>query len=351
LAHRRLNATALARAVILLGTIVLAGCNAPHSEETQKDDDATPDVASVAPVKTVALVASTEPVKLEGIATVLNTDTLLQLDADIRSATVAANFSHGQLERFKASTMLSRQMIETAVRQEGIDASVLNLVLTRLQQTWGDKAPFLNADARQALIADIARGSRALVRLDFPDSARGALRNVRVVPLRGGAETKVDTVWPAPSGNLAMPGVSFFGLSEAGPGLRAGDRARVVADSPEASDGVIIPSAALVVYEGKSWCYVETERNKFERTLVSLDAPVGDGFLVRSGFAPGTRVVVKGASVLLAREAAPGSLDDDDDGGGGGGGGSQAPAKDAGKKASGPAPIAQNHTGPRSDAD
>jgi hypothetical protein len=286
-------------------------------------------------------------VKLEGIATVLNPDTLLQLDADIRSATVALNFSRGQLERFKASTMLSKQMVETAVRQEGIDASVLNLRLTRLQQTWGDEAPFLNADARKSLMTDIAKGSRSLLRLDFLDSVKSTPRNIRVIPLRGGAETNADRVWQAPTGNPAMPGVSYLGLIQAGPGLRAGDRARVVADNPDAADGVIIPSGALVVYEGKSWCYVETERNKYERKVVSLDAPVGDGFLVRSGFEPGMRVVVKGASVLLAREAIPGNLDDDDDAGGE----SQPPAKDINKKAIGTAPIAQNHTSPRSDPD
>ena len=119
--------------------------------------------------------------------------------------------------------------------------------------------------------------------------------------------------WAAPSGNVAMPGVSFFGLIDAGPGLRAGDRARVIAYNPVRLTGVIIPSAAVIVYGSKSWCYVETGPKKYERRLVSLDSPVDDGFLVTNGFDPGTHVVVKGASVLLAREANPASLDDDDD--------------------------------------
>jgi hypothetical protein len=112
-----------------------------------------------------------------------------------------------------------------------------------------------------------------------------------------------------------MPGVSFFGLIPAGPGLRAGDRARVVADNQQQHPGVVIPNAAIVVYASKSWCYVESGPHKYERKLVSLEAPVEDGFLVHSGFAPGDHVVVRGASTLLAREAEPGSLDDDDDDG------------------------------------
>lgn len=330
-------------AVLASGVLFLAGCNAPHSEESEQRNN-VPDVVPP-PVHTITLTASNEPVKLEGIATVLNPDALLQLDADIRSATVAANFSHGQLERFKASTMLSRQTVETAIRQEGIDASQLKLLLTRLQQSWGDKAPFLNADARQTLMTDIASGSRAVLRLDFSDMAADVPQNVRVVPLRGGSETKVDTLWAAPSGNLAMPGVSFFGLINAGPGLRAGDRARVIADSPERLTGVVIPSAALVVYGSKSWCYVETEPRKYERKLVSLEAPVDDGFFVKSGFDPGTHVVVKGASVLLAREAAPGSFDDDDDAG------PEAPATAGTIKSPAASAVAQGHPTPTGDPD
>ena len=267
---------AIIRTLLMVGSVAfLAGCNAPHSEEAEERNN-VPDVAPP-PVHTIVLAASNEPVKLEGIGMVLNPDALLQLDADIRSATVAANFSHGQLERFKASTMLSRQTLENAVRQEGIDASQLKLLLTRLQQSWGDKAPFLNADARQSIDG---RYRKRLARCASSRFLRhgGGVRNVRVVPLRGGSETKVDVLWAAPSGNLAMPGVSFFGLINAGPGLRAGDRARVIADSPERLTGVVIPSAALVVFGSKSWCYVETEPRKYERKLVSLEAPVTMAF-------------------------------------------------------------------------
>jgi hypothetical protein len=336
---RLLNAGSATRLAALIGALCLAGCGAPHSQEAEKRD-ASPEVPPV--IRTVALSASQEAMKLEGVATILNPDALLQLDADIRSATVAADFSRGQLDRFRQSTLLSRQMVENAVKQEGIDASQLKLLQARLQQTWGDEAPFLSVDARQKLIGDIGSGTRAIVRFDFSDLAEGRPSNVRVMPLRGGAETKVETIWPAPSGNLAMPGVSFFGLIPAGPGLRAGDRARLIADNPETHPGVVIPNAAIVVYASQSWCYVETGPKKYERKIVSLESPVDDGYLVRDGFAPGTRVVVSGASVLLAREAQPGSLDDDDDGGGG-----AAAAPEASKSAA-PAAIATDHTATRS---
>jgi hypothetical protein len=296
-----------------MSAVVLTGCNAPHSQEAE-----APERAPDPPVQTVELAPAREAVKLQGVATILNPDTLVQLDADIRTAKVAANFSRDQLARFRLSTMLSRQTLDNAERQAGIDASQLKLLETRLKQTWGDEAPFLNTDARQNLIAEISSGARAIVRFDFPDMTDGRPRNVGVIPLRGGSVTAVETLWPAPSGNLAMPGVSYFGLIPAGPGLRAGDRARLVADTPETHVGVLIPDSAIVVYASQSWCYIETDdkkdEKKYERKPVTLDYPVNGGYLVRTGFEPGMHVVVRGASVLLSREAEPGDDGDDDDG-------------------------------------
>ena len=287
------------RLAALICVVFLIGCNAPHSPEPVKHERAEPPLV----IRTVELAESHAAVRVEGVATILNPDTLLQLDADIRSATVAADFSRRQLDRFNLSTYLPRQTVESATRQAGIDASQLKLLQERLRQTWGDQAPFLSADARQKLIAEIAGGSKAIVRLDFPDLTAGQPRNVRVIPLRGRVETDVDMIWPTPSGNLAMPGVSYFGLIPARPGLKAGDRARSIADYPNTHPGVVIPNSAIVVFASQSWCYVETGAKKYERKPVSLDLPVDGGYLVTTGFKPGTRVVVRGASVLLSREA------------------------------------------------
>lgn len=308
-----MTAAAMARIAAIIGAVALAGCEAPHSQEAAEQEQPQ-DLSRI--VKTVELTSSHEAEKLEGVATILNPDPLLQLDGDIRSAEVAEDFSSGQLVRFRRATMLSQQMVAKAEQQAALDAAHLKLLERRLRQTWGDSAPFLDAAARQKLIADISAGKAAIVRFDFPNLTGGTPRNVRVVPLHGGSETAVETLWPAPTGNLAMPGVSFFGIIPAGPGLRAGDRARLIADNPESHPGVVIPNSAIVVYASQSWCYVETGKGKYERMPVILDYPVDGGYLARTGFEPGMRVVVRGASVLLSREAEPGDYDDDDDGGG-----------------------------------
>lgn len=296
----------------LAGAFLLGGCDAPGSEQADNDDQ-----MSVPPavVQTVELTAAEAARSIDGIAMILNPDPLLQLDADLRAATLAADFSRGQLARFRASTSLSRQTIETAERQAGIEASQQKLLETRLKQTWGDDAPFLDKAARQKLVTELSEGTQALVRMDFPDFNGERPQNVRIVPLAGGTEVPVRPLWIASSGNLSMPGVSYFGLIAAGPGLRPGDRARILAENSASTSGIVIPDSAIIVYAGQSWCYVETEPKKYERRVVSLDFPVDNGYLVKTGFEAGSRVVVRGASVLLSREAEPGDYDDDDDDG------------------------------------
>jgi hypothetical protein len=230
---------------------------------------------------------------------------------------IASEFSRAQLGRadtlLKTSVSVSKQTYENAERQSESDATHLRLLESRLRQVWGDEAPFLTTESRRQLVGDLAAGTRVLVRMDFPDSYSAPPRNLRVAPLSGGAETPVDTVWVAPAGNQSMPGVSYFGLVPAGPGLRHGDRARVAADAASEHAGLVIPSSAIVVYESEAWCYVETEPQKFERRPVALDYPVDDGYLGTAGFEPGTKIVVRGASTLLSREVAPNFEGEDDD--------------------------------------
>lgn len=296
--------------ICIVAASMLSVCEAAAAE----DDPVLEAEAPRAIVKTVALEPATLAQKVEGFATILNPDPLIALDAEIRNADIAVEFSKRQYARFSTTPTLPKLTVEDAERKLSTDTTLISLLDHRLRHTWGEAAPFLKPDQRQALLAELAGGTRALVRMDFPVSMRDTPANVRITALGGGAEIPVDTLWVAPSGNQAMPGMSYFGLIPAGPGLRSGDRAKIVAET-ETRSGVVIPSASIIVSESQSWCYVEIGPQSFERKPVSLAFPVADGYLAETGFEPGTKVVVNGASTLLSRESEPAYGDDDDDGG------------------------------------
>lgn len=282
-------------------------------------DEAAPESVEPPPavVKTVALEKAELSQVVSGIATILSPDTLIALDAEIRAADIAATFSERELARYKSTKSLSLHIVEGAQREAETAAAKLAALKLQLKQTWGETSPFIKDESRHTHVQSLSAGKTVLARLDFPAPQATEPRNIRVAPLSGGGEVPVNTLWAAPSGSAAMPGISYFGMIEPGPGLRHQDRARAVGNSGVAQTGVVIPEAALVVYGGETWCYVETAPQTFERRKVPLTMPVPAGYLVEAGFDPGTKVVVRGASTLLSREAEPGDDGDGDDDGGG----------------------------------
>jgi len=297
------------RAALIL-VLALGACDEPRSEAYTPEQE----ISAFKPVA-VALEPAEAAQKIDGIATLVSPDALTQLNAEIRAAEIAFAFSQRTVERFKGTSSLGEHRLDNAERQAATDATQVALLELKLRNAWGETAPFLAATNRQRLVDELSSGKTTLVRVDFPRSVERDPKNVRIAPLGGGEKTALTDVWPAPSGNLAMPGTSFFGIMPTGPGLRPGDRAKVTAERNTPTSGVIVPAAAVVVHAGESWCYVEKTPGEFERTRISLSMPVAEGYLTDE-FTPGTRVVVQGASALLSREAEPGSFDDDDDDGG-----------------------------------
>jgi hypothetical protein len=66
--------------------------------------------------------------------------------------------------------------------------------------------------------------------------------------------------------------------------------------------GVLIPSRAILRFQGQTWVYVQAAANEFVRSAVTLDHPAPGGWLAQSGFQPNQQVVVSGAQILLSEE-------------------------------------------------
>lgn len=298
----------MSRKLWLALVLALGACDEPRSDAHTADRE-----TNYKPVATVLKPADIAQ-KVDGIATLVNPDQLAQINADLKAAEITSKFSKRAFKRYQTTKSLPEHFVDTAERQSATDATQLALLELKLRNAWGDTAPFLDAEKRQQLVDELSSGKTTLVRIDFPTSVEREPKNVRVKPLGGGEESSVGTVWAAPSGSLAMPGTSFFGLMSTGPGLRPGDRAKVTAEASAPLSGVVVPASAVVVYQGASWCYVEDDPGEFERKAISLAHPVETGYLV-DDFTAGTKVVTRGASVLLSREAEPAIGADDDDGG------------------------------------
>jgi hypothetical protein len=211
------------------------------------------------------------------------------------------------------SGAISADAVENATRQVASDNAALELAQRRLATVVGEGLPGGIAMATP-LLQDLASGKVKLLHVTFP---LGVVRGVAPASVRaarldtaqpGGAQPShfwsVHQIWSAPA-DPGLPGRSFFGalkMSDAG----EGERLLVWAPGPQAAQrGVTIPAAAVVISDGRYWCYVEEKPGHYVRREVATDRPVGAAYFVTQGIAAGDKVVTAQAGLLLARETNP----------------------------------------------
>ena len=233
---------------------------------------------------------------------------LAQLDADIQSAEAAAGASAAEAARARAlngaDQAVSTKVFEAAQAQARADAAKLALLRRRIALEWGAGVARLTAAQRGALIADVAAGRAAIVRIDTA-SGRG-LASLRGMTLDLGelGSVRATVLGPARAADpkLLSPGV-IAKASGANVGvLGAGLSIPVTLTVSGPVRGVIAPRAALLRSGGKTWVYVRTAGESFQRMPVEGGRLDAAGLFVPAGFRPGQQVVTTGAAALFAAE-------------------------------------------------
>ena len=75
----------------------------------------------------------------------------------------------------------------------------------------------------------------------------------------------------------------------------------VIAESAKKLDGVEIPADSVVRYAGKSWIYLQTQSDEFERRNISENFPTSAGFFTTE-LIKDASIVTEGAQTLLSEE-------------------------------------------------
>jgi len=250
-----------------------------------------------------------------GFARVLDPVPLAQLQADLAAAETAAAASAAEAKRTQAlyadDATMSRRAAEAARAQASADTSKLALLRQRLALEWGPALSRLSSAQRGRLIAALASGSAALVRVDAPNGA--GLQGLRSAELDlGPAGTATALVLgPARIGDVGLrsPGViarvSGPNVSYLSSGLT------VPARIPGAGGGAgfLVPATAVLRVDGGSWVYVR-ERGGFIRRRLGGLAAGAAGLVATSGLQAGDQLVARGASKLYAAEQGGGPEED-----------------------------------------
>lgn len=305
--------------LLALIALLICGATAAQSPGQPGDIIVTLEAAdqSRLGVGTTRLESAQAPDSIDAIGHVLDIGALAQLDAEIETAAAMAAASASDAERLAVLAAddqnVSRHAVEVARAQSAGDAARLRLARQRVALEWGPGLAALDTQQRRQLIAQIAAGHAALLRVDplQPGSTAGAAVRLRPDPSLPAIVS--ENLGPAA---LTDPQMQSNGLLVTVQGedmtqLRPGRVLAAEIDSGRSQTGVMLPRSALVRIDGASWVYLRRSADTFARREVVGARMHNDGWFVSADFAPGDDIVDAGAGSLLAVERSGEAVDDD----------------------------------------
>jgi hypothetical protein len=180
------------------------------------------------------------------------------------------------------------------------------LLRNRLGLEWSPALLRLSDAQRSRLVADIAAGRAALVRIDST-SGLAPTRGTAVIDLGQGRVAEAVILGPTRSGDPRLQSTGLLALVRGPLALQLGTGTVAPAQLAEGAQasGVVIPRSALMRTGGETFAYVRSGAGGFERRQVIGPVADPEGLFVATGFKPGEAVVTAGAAKIFAAEAGP----------------------------------------------
>lgn len=287
---------------------------APTSSERDGDVRIEPAEQKRIGLTVAPVVATTAPAITRGFARGLDTATLASIEADIISARAAASASQAEAARLtllaSQDQSASAKAVQAARAQAAGDVARVDLAVRRIGLEYGPGLARLSPAARRALIADIAAGRAALVRIDVPGASLAELSLVR---LDGGGGS-IRVIGPAAAADARLQSAGVLGILS-GPVASSATNGRILGVTIErggAENGMVVPRDAVLRWRGGLWVYRQDGPETFKRVELVSARSVAEGWFVPSGLAPGNRVAVGAAGTLLAIDRGGGAAADTD---------------------------------------
>jgi hypothetical protein len=249
--------------------------------------------------------ATVEPVE-KGYGKVYDPASLAALLSESASARAALDASTREVKRLRLlhgqEQNISTRVLEAAEATRRRDEIAYNAVQLRLLTEWGQ--PVLSRGDLSGLVRSLASRRAALVRIDLPLGVALQVKptGARIAPLSDEAHpVEARYLGPVTRADSQTQGQGFLFLLKAPlpPGTAVVGWLQV---GGERQSGVLLPRQAVLRYQGGAAVFRQTGKESFERTAVTLDRPLPDGWFVRAGLTAGTEVVVVAAQELLSEE-------------------------------------------------
>lgn len=325
-----LGAAAMGAALTATGLVGLGGRTAGGADEAQAAQAAPADGPTLvdgniqldakdlahAALRTETVAAGSTPNLIKGFARVMDLSALAAIDADRATARASLGASQAEAARLAAlaaeDQSASRQAVEAARAKAAADATQVRLADRRVGLEFGPGVARMGAGAQAALVADAGMGRAALLRIDIAGPPLAAGTPVLVSDGPSSATVRVIGAAAVADAQLQNPSVLAVLHGPLAAAAMAGRLLTAAVADRGAVQGVIVPRAAMVRWQGQLWAYRVLGKGKFRRIAMADAQPVAQGWLVPHALAPGETVVTDGATTLLAIELGGSETQEDD---------------------------------------
>lgn len=262
-------------------------------------------------LRTEKLARVTERLRVKAYGFVTDPAPLAALNGSLSSARAALDAASAEYRRssrlYHERNNASLRAMQSAQAVYLSDQARVQAIELRMRGAWGPEIAEMSPSARARLIDDLIARRIAIARVTVPTGAHLiATPHAAIVRLLGHERDPIPAraVFVAPAVNQAMQGQAFLiEIASAGFPLRPGTAVSAgLPASQRAEQGVIVPRSAVVRYAGARWVYCELDGDRFERRKIAVVQAGARGYFVTANLAPGSRVVVTGAQMLLSQE-------------------------------------------------
>jgi hypothetical protein len=262
--------------------------------------------------------------KIKSFGNVVSIDSLIEAKANLLNLKTNTNLIRAnnqqnvqQYQRLKALNDDDKNVSDRAVQEALaiVNADHANIKSNELQLKnlrdnvklkWGDSLEKLIFDEKSPpYLANLLTRKNVLVQVSLPltSTTPAAGSTINISPLNE-STSSISAVYVSPAATADTNGFGkTFYYSAPAEQLRIGMRVDVALGDTKsnATDGVIIPSNAVVWYAGTPWAYFKQGKDQFVRKPISADTEVETGWFNKN-LDENSEVVVSGAQLLLSEE-------------------------------------------------
>jgi hypothetical protein len=234
--------------------------------------------------------------------------------AQLNKANAGRDVAQSDYERVKklyaGNQNVSEKTVQAAqgalVGEEGnvqIAQAAINAIQATALQHWGGVVAGWITDGKEHF-ERLRLEKDLLIQVTLsPDLAATTAPATGSVQTSDGRLIDATLVSAAPRTDPKIQGPSFlYFVTAQATNLLPGMNVTALLPVGEALQGVIVPTSAVVWFQGKAWAYVQIMPDRFARREVTMEQPTLVGWFQRKRFSAGEALVIRGPQVLLSEE-------------------------------------------------